>query len=95
MFVNVAGGLKIEEPAADLGIALAVASSVLGVALPKQSAVVGEVGLLGEIRRVVGLTRRVKEAERLGYGQVIHPEKYTGVAEAVREVLGKGQKLTR
>ncbi len=100
VFINVAGGLKLEEPAADLGIALAVASSVVGVALPKQSAVVGEVGLLGEVRRVVGLQRRVKEAQKLGYKQVITPEEFGGVAEAVRGVLGKvskqqGNKVTR
>jgi DNA repair protein RadA/Sms len=87
VFVNVVGGLKVTEPAADLGIALAIASSVKDKAVSAKTAVVGEVGLLGEIRRVVHLEKRVKEAEKLGYKQVVGPADYTSVAETVRKVL--------
>jgi DNA repair protein RadA/Sms len=84
VFVNVAGGLRINEPAADLGIALAIASSVVGKALPKGSVVIGEVGLLGEIRLVTFLKKRIEEAKRLGYTQAISPEQHLVIGELVR-----------
>lgn len=87
VFVNVAGGLKVNEPAADLGIALAIASSVKNKSLPNQSVVVGEVGLLGEVRRVSFLARRAEEAKKLGYKKVIGPDKYSSVSQAVGKLL--------
>jgi DNA repair protein RadA/Sms len=70
VFVNVAGGLKLSDPAIDLGICLAVYSSLQNIALEK---VVGiaEVGLLGELRMVNGLDKRRKEAEKMGFKKVI------------------------
>jgi len=67
IIANVTGGLRIGEPAADLGIALAIASSSRDVAVDPQLAVVGEVGLSGELRAVSQLDRRVAEAARLGF----------------------------
>lgn len=67
IFVNATGGIKAHEPAADLAIALAIASSSKNKALPEKEIVVGEVGLLGEIRPVSFSDRRVREAKKLGY----------------------------
>ncbi len=74
VLVNVTGGLKIDEPAADLGIALAIASSLRDVGIDRQTAVIGEIGLSGEIRAVQQLERRVNEAARLGFNKCITPK---------------------
>jgi DNA repair protein RadA/Sms len=87
VFVSVVGGLKLNDPGTDLGIALALASSVKGKALPQEAAAVGEVGLLGEIRKVPQLSKRVEEAKRLGYNQVISPPEYRHIKEAVASLL--------
>ena len=71
--VNVTGGLRIGEPAADLGLALALASSLRNVPIDAQTAAVGEVGLSGEVRRVPQLDRRVREAARLGLKRCLVP----------------------
>ena len=71
VFVNVAGGLKLTEPAADLAICLAIASSFKNKPLPQKSVCLGEVGLLGEIRKVSFMDKRIKEAKKLGYKTVI------------------------
>jgi len=71
VFVNVAGGLKLTEPAADLAIAMAIVSSVKNKPLALKSVVVGELGLLGEIRKVSFWERRIKEARKLGYKTII------------------------
>jgi DNA repair protein RadA/Sms len=73
VFVNVVGGLRINEPAADLGVALAIASSFQNVPLPNDLAAVGEVGLSGELRAVSHLPRRLNEAAKLGFGRCIVP----------------------
>jgi DNA repair protein RadA/Sms len=73
IMVNVTGGLKIDEPAADLGIALAVASSFRDCPIDPGLVVVGEVGLSGELRSVTQLERRVNEAARLGFKRCIVP----------------------
>lgn len=67
VFVNVAGGMSVREPAADLAVALAIASSAKEKGLGKQSVAVGEVGLLGEVRKVSFEDKRRKEAKKLGY----------------------------
>ena len=76
IFVNIASGIKVFEPAADLGICLAIISSFKNKPLPLKSIAVGEVGLLGEIRNVIGLERRLKEARKLGFTEVISPKSY-------------------
>lgn len=87
IFVNVAGGINVVEPAADLGIALAIASSLQGKAMGKKVAVFGEVGLLGEIRKVAYTDKRSREARKLGYEQVIGPMNYKNLREVVKAVL--------
>lgn len=74
VFVNVIGGLRIDEPAADLAIALAIASSVRDIPLPADMAVVGEVGLSGELRAVSQLPARLNEAAKLGFGRALVPK---------------------
>ena len=74
VIANVTGGLRIGEPAADLGIALAIASSFRDVGVDPQLAVVGEVGLSGELRAVSQLDRRVDEAARLGFKRCLVPK---------------------
>ena len=73
VFAATAGGLAATEPAVDLALALAVASAAVGFAVPRSLVAVGEVGLAGELRAVSGLTRRVREARRLGATQVLVP----------------------
>ncbi|MDD5038395.1 MAG: magnesium chelatase domain-containing protein [Dehalococcoidales bacterium] len=74
IMVNVIGGLKVEEPAADLGIALAITSSFRDVGVDPQLVAVGEVGLSGELRAVPQLDRRVNEAARLGFKRFLAPK---------------------
>jgi DNA repair protein RadA/Sms len=74
VFVNVAGGLRVEEPGVDLGVLLAVASSLRDRAPHPDMVVLGEVGLGGEVRRVAHPERRIGEAARLGYARVLLPE---------------------
>jgi len=73
VFVNVAGGLRLTEPAADLGIALALVSSAWDKPVAAGTAVCGELGLSGEVRPVARLESRIREAQRLGLSRVIVP----------------------
>ena len=74
VYLNVVSGMRINEPAADLGIALVVASSFKNISIPKDIAVIGEVGLTGEIRSVNLIDKRLKEVERLGFSKCLIPE---------------------
>jgi len=73
LFVNVVGGLRIGEPAADLGVAAAIASSFRGVPVPDDFVLLGEVGLSGELRSVGHVERRLNEAAKLGFKCCIVP----------------------
>jgi DNA repair protein RadA/Sms len=73
IFVNVVGGLRISEPAADLGVAVAIASSYRERRVHPGTVVVGEVGLSGELRSVGQFERRLNEAQKLGFNRVIAP----------------------
>lgn len=74
VYLNVVSGMKITEPAVDLGIALVVASSFKNINVPKDIAVIGEVGLTGEVRSVNLIDKRLKEIEKLGFKKCIIPE---------------------
>lgn len=87
VYVNVAGGLNLKEPAADLGICLAIASSFKNKAMGNKTAVFGEVGLLGEIRKVSFNEKRIQEAKKLGYTQVVGQEKVKSLSEALKILL--------
>jgi len=99
IIVNVTGGLKIGEPATDLGIALSIASSFRDAGVDPELVVVGEVGLSGELRAVSQLDRRVAEAARLGFKRCLVPKVGGGVSQkdielipvsTLREAVGVG-----
>lgn len=74
VFLNIAGGIKVTDPAIDLSVIAAVLSSNVDTAISREVCMTGEVGLSGEIRPVVRLNERINEAERLGFKQIIVPE---------------------
>src|SRR5437879_8243983 len=74
VYLNVAGGLRIQEPAADLAAAAALVSSLLNAALPSDSVYFGEVSLSGTVRPVALTAARLKEAQKLGFTRAIIPE---------------------
>jgi len=74
IYLNVVGGLKINEPSIDLGIISAVTSSFKNISIPKDVVIMGEVGLTGEVRRINLIEKRIKEAEKLGFKTCIIPE---------------------
>ena len=74
IYLNVVSGIKINEPAIDLGIVLCVYSSLKNIPIPKDVVVIGEVGLTGEVRSVNLIEKRIKEAEKLGFKTCIIPE---------------------
>ncbi len=74
VFLNIAGGLKADEPAMDLGVALAIVSSLRDKAIDPFTVVVGEVGLGGEIRAVSFLEHRIREAQKLGFEKILVPK---------------------
>ncbi len=103
-YINIIGGLTLDEPAADLAAILALASSYLDRAIPNDVAAIGEVGLTGELRSVNNLEQRLAEVHRLGFKKCIIPQRrgktkstlngleiieVRNIGEAIRSVLGK------
>jgi DNA repair protein RadA/Sms len=74
VFVNVVGGIQVEEPAADLAVAAAIASSMRDLPVKADTVLIGEVGLSGELRTVAQLPARLREAARLGFKTAIVPK---------------------
>lgn len=87
IFVNVSGGLKIEEPSTDLAVAVAIVSSFKNIAIDATCAIFGELGLLGEVRRVSAEDRRVKEAKRLGFAQIVSPANSGSLTQTVKKIF--------
>lgn len=73
VFLNIAGGLRVNDPAIDLAVLAAVLSSNMDIALDADTAITGEVGLAGEIRPVARIEQRIREAEKLGFSRMIIP----------------------
>lgn len=73
VYLNVAGGLRVHEPAADLAVAAALVSSISDIPVPENSIIFGEIGLSGEIRAVGQTDARLKEAAKLGFTNAIIP----------------------
>lgn len=73
IYLNIVGGLRLQEPAADLAVCMAIASAAKGMQLKQNAVVFGEVGLSGEIRHVPFISKRVAEAQKLGFDVVIGP----------------------
>ena len=101
VFVNVAGGVRIEEPGADLAVALAIASAARGVPAREGLAGFGEIGLTGRLRQASQAERRLEECDKLGIGAVVVPEgtpsrgtlqvvQADTVRSAIRAALGRG-----
>ncbi|CAN5147092.1 DNA repair protein RadA [soil metagenome] len=90
VFVNVAGGLKLSDPGIDLGICIAIVSSLKNIPT-SQTVGIGEIGLLGELRSVSGIEKRVKEAQKLGFSTIITPQTHKSLV-AVLETLGNEKK---
>ena len=74
VYLNVVGGIRINEPSIDLGIIAVVASSFKNISIPNDTVIMGEVGLTGEVRRINFIEKRLKEAEKLGFKTCIIPE---------------------
>ncbi|MBA2279337.1 DNA repair protein RadA [Candidatus Saccharibacteria bacterium] len=88
IYINIVGGLKITEPAADLAICMAIASASKGMQLKEDAVVFGEVGLSGEVRRVPYAEKRIAEAKKLGFSVAIAPKNSTTKKNTfVREVI--------
>ena len=87
IFVNAASGIKVFEPAADLGVCLSIISSFKNKALPAKTAAIGEVGLLGEVRNVIGLERRIKEAKKLGFTNLVSPKNYSHITRICADIF--------
>jgi DNA repair protein RadA/Sms len=105
-YVNLAGGLSLDEPGLDLPLALALASSLRDRPVGADLVAIGEVGLLGELRAVGGIERRLREAARLGFARALVPRPSSGrlpevaglsvvpigsLGEAVERALGEGR----
>lgn len=88
VFVSIAGGMKIREPAIDLGIVLAIASSFCNRAIDSSTVVIGEVGLSGEIRSVPRIENRIREAAHMGFKKCILPKKNIPQTKQKLELVG-------
>lgn len=86
VYVNVIGGVEISEPAADLGIALAVATCARDVVVDSHTVIIGEIGLSGEIRAVNNIEKRIKEAQKLGFKKAIIPNANGNFEEKINEI---------
>ena len=96
VFVNVAGGVRIDEPGADLAIALAIASAARGVAVEDRLAAFGELGLTGRLRAATQAERRLEECAKLGFAKVLVPKgtaARAGIALAEAETVRDAVRL--
>jgi len=86
VFVNVVGGLHVNEPAADLAIAAAIGSSMRDMALPADMAFIGEIGLSGELRAVPQMDTRLREASKLGFKRVVVPKRVRSGGDQPKDI---------
>jgi DNA repair protein RadA/Sms len=94
VYLNVAGGLRITEPAADLAVAAALASSLSGVPVPSDMVIFGEIGLSGEVRSVGQIEHRIKEASKLGFRHALIPGTVSSTGND-KKPADAGMKLTQ
>lgn len=80
VYVNVIGGLRLDEPAADLAVAMALASATRDFLIPEKTLMIGEIGLAGELRAVSAIDRRIGEAVGLGFDRIIYPARNRPIA---------------
>ncbi len=86
-YLNIVGGLRLDEPAVDLAVAMALVSGVRDTAIPDNTVIFGEVGLSGEIRTVPKILERAKEAARLGFSRCVVPKASLGQLSSLREKI--------
>jgi len=91
VFVNVAGGFKVSEYGVDLAVCLAILSSYHNKNISSDMCAFGEVGLLGEIRNVTQVDKRISEAKKLGFKKIISPKDYKNIADLNSEIFSKKQ----
>jgi DNA repair protein RadA/Sms len=87
IYLNVVGGMDLEDPGSDLGVALSIVSSEKDVVIDAFTTIIGEVGLAGEVRPVPNIERLVKEAERNGFKRFVLPEKNYETAKKVADKI--------
>jgi len=83
IYINIVGGIRVNEPASDLAICMAIGSAAKGLQLKKNAVVFGEVGLSGEVRHVPQVEKRVAEAKKMGFEVAIGPKVRTGTKPAL------------
>ncbi|MDK2986695.1 MAG: hypothetical protein PWQ96_2339 [Clostridia bacterium] len=90
IYLNAVGGMKVNEPAVDLGICACIASSFRDIPAPSDTLLAGEVGLAGEVRAVAQIEKRIKEAEKMGFSRFILPQKSLNsvLATSSMELIG-------
>lgn len=86
IFVNVVGGMRLKDPACDLGVLMAIASSFLQKTIPSDTCFIGEVGLSGEVRNVGQIDKRIAEAKKLGFKKIVTPKEVRTIVDAVKEL---------
>ncbi|MBI4975348.1 DNA repair protein RadA, partial [Candidatus Peregrinibacteria bacterium] len=86
VFINIVGGIKLSEPAADLAVLTAVASSYLKKPTASKAIIYGEVGLSGELRKVSFTDQRIKESKRLGFEKIISPKEFKEITELLKSL---------
>ena len=99
VYLNIAGGFKISEPAGDLAIAISLISSRFNVSIPRGTCAFGEIGLTGEIRSVAKIADRVNEAKKLNFSNIIGPtcdecdgiQSFKNVLECAKKMFGKDE----
>lgn len=93
VFVNIAGGIRVDEPAVDLGIAVSIISSLRDVPVDSQTVAVGEIGLSGEVRAVHQIEKRIQEAAKLGFQRIVVPKNNLKVSTNLKgiEIIGVEQ----
>lgn len=95
VFLNVAGGVKVDEPAIDLAAAVSVISSYKDIPVDSSTIVIGEVGLAGEVRSVSQIERRVQEAAKLGFKKAIVPRaNFKGAKSKLNIEIAEVQKIS-
>ena len=96
VYLNVAGGFRLSDPAGDLGVCCALISSLLDKAIDQRVAFVGEVGLAGEVRTVPHIEQRIKEAAKLGFSESIAPVTKSGEGvRYLRDAIKKALPMNR
>lgn len=93
IFLNIAGGIKINEPAADLAVAAALMSALSGSPLPHESVFFGEIGLSGEVRQVAQADLRIKEASKLGFKEGVIPKAKKPIGKGAEKSVASGFQL--